>query len=230
MSEQQNSQSLFYKNFDNVYLIAVLIGINIYFSSLNSVYLFIPLAILLTRIFVNHQNRESNIQPDSDESSQTMSRKQKVFKLLTRKVSINSDYFAYCIALGMAYYIYTNSLDLAFIILPACVLLARVFTQPNNKNLNSALYGSLGGILLLATCIYIVTSTTDSNDPPAVLVVVNALAFLGAFACWLGGLFAVIKLLKENSPLRKSKTAYASYIFVSLPPGIILVSQLVSLV
>lgn len=228
MSEQQQTQSLWRKHFDNIYLVAVLLAILFYFSSWGLAYLFIPLSILLTRIFVNYQENNANSLNEPDDKNQVLSRQQKILNFLTIKIRINTDYMAYIIALIMVYYIYSNSLDLTFILLPVCVLLARFFVKSENKNLTSAFYGSLGGVLLLAACVYIVTSSPDSNDPPAGLVMVNAISFLGAFACWLAGFFAVIRLFQENSPYTKCGTAYASYLFVCLPPGFILVSRLLN--
>jgi len=95
------------------------------------------------------------------------------------------------------------------------------------KNLNSALYGTLGSVLLLAIALVVVYSL-PGDDPPAGLVMLNALAVLCAVTFWFLGLIGIVKLIASKSTYRTSRKAIASYILFCLPPAFFLVLAFVT--
>ena len=132
-------------------------------------------------------------------------------KKRTEKYHINEDYVAGFIAGLMIFTIYYFSLDTTLIYLPVCVLLARIFFQSQNKNLNRALYGSLGSVLLWATCFYIVSSAPEKE---AGLVMVNLISCMAAICFWFVGYDGIKEFRKEDNPLKKSGAAYFSYVLI----------------
>ena len=93
---------------------------------------------------------------------------------------------------------------------------------PEIRILNSALYGTLGGVLLLGIALNIVYRT-PGDDPPAGLVMLNALAVYS-----FRGLLAILKLVVNKSKYRTSRKAIASYILLCIPPVFFLVRAMVA--
>ena len=100
-------------------------------------------------------------------------------------------------------------------------------STPEIKNLNSALYGTLGSVLLLAIAFGVVYSA-PGDDPPAGLVMLNALAILCALIFWFSGLIGILKLVASKSKYRTSRKAIASYILFCLLPAFFLVRAMVA--
>lgn len=98
---------------------------------------------------------------------------------------------------------------------------------PEIKILNSALYGTLGGVLLLGIALSIVYRT-PGDDPPAGLVMLNALAVMCALVYWFRGLLAILKLVVNKSKYRTSRKAIASYILLCILPVFFLVRAMVA--
>ena len=231
MSVQQKTVSLLFKNFDNVCLASILMAVYIYFSRLNLAFLLIPITLISTRLFVNYQNEKLNDSADSSEELKITESKQKLFILLTKKIYINKDYVALFIGFLMIFAIYYFSLDLTLIYLPVCVFLVRLFEHPASRYFNNALYGAVGAVLLFSIPVYLSIVLPDEAGDMAGVVFSFALsaglASFFALVFWASGLTWIIKALKDISLSRKNKTAYASYVFICIPPIYFIVGSLI---